>query len=153
MDKKIQEYYSEYKKFINVTRLPNIITIIKDDTKDIFSSYAYVDRDCLNETPIPLYISCQLFAYKEQFYKSILYHEFTHICDWAVTLKNMDITQATKLMSTYSEFHASQIELLCNLGYNRAFNIFEKFDICSKLQEENKIVDVNHYLVTPYLSL
>ena len=149
---RIQNYYMEYKKFINATKLPDINPIIKDNKNDIFPSHAYVDRDLLDITPIPLYVSSKLFTYKEQFYKSILYHEFTHIYDYYITFSSLNKDTKNKMMSLYSEYHASQIEMLANIGYIRAYNIFNKFSMYLKLVSEDEIVNVDKYLLFPLSS-
>lgn len=149
---KIQNYYNEYKKFINNKELPEINPIIKDDKNDIFPSYAYIDRECLEAEPIPLYVSSKLLTYKEQFYKSILYHEFTHIFDYHISFSGMDKETKNKLMAIYSEYHASQIEILANLGYTRAYNVLNRFDMGRKLVSENEVVDVENYLLFPLSS-
>ena len=148
----VQNYYGEFKKFINNTMLPEINPIIKDDKYDSLSSYAYVDRDFLNLSPIHLYISSKLFTYKEQFYKSILYHEFTHIYDYYITFSSLNKEIRDKMMSIYSEYHASQIEILANIGYERAYNIFKKFSVNTKLVLEDEIVNVDKYLLFPLSS-
>lgn len=148
----VQNYYREFKKFINNAMLPDIIPIVKSDRNDIFSSYAYIDKDFLYLSPIPLYVSTKLFTYKEQFYKSILYHEFTHIYDYYITFSSLSKEIKDKMMSIYSEYHASQIEILTNIRYERAYNIFKKFSMNTKLVLEDEIVNVDKYLLFPLSS-
>lgn len=63
--------------------------------------------------------SIDRFLCKTSFAKHILYHEFTHIYD-DINLKDFEMNSFIK--HVYSEYHASQIEMMAE------FNITEAFD-------------------------
>lgn len=148
MINKIQDFYSEYKLFINRKEMPEIVPDF-DISNSILNSFAYIERDKIRKEKIPLHINKSLFRYPEQFYKSILFHEFTHICDANNFFKDEDEANFNSLMSSYSEFHASQIEILCNIGYSRAYNINSKFEMSTMLSYKDEVMDVEHYLLLP----
>lgn len=148
MINKIQDYYNEYKLFVNKKEIPQIIPDF-DMSNSILNCFAYVNREEIRGENIPIYINKSLFEYPEQYYKSILFHEFTHIYDANSIFKDEDDTKFNSLMSSYSEFHASQIEILCNIGYNRVYNINQKFKMSTILSYKDELMDVDHYLLHP----
>lgn len=76
MVNKIQNFYNEYKVFINRREMPKIVPNF-DMSDSILDSLAYIDRDDIRGENIPIYINTNLFKYPKQYYKSILFHEFT----------------------------------------------------------------------------
>ena len=148
MVNKIQDFYNEYKVFINRREMPKIVPNF-DMSDSILDSLAYIDRDDIRGESIPIYINTNLFKYPKQYYESILFHEFTHIYDANIIFKDEDDETFSSLISSYSEFHASQVEILCNIGYNRAYNINHKFRMSTKLYYKDEIMDVDHYLLPP----
>ena len=57
-----------------------------------------------------LQVNMEAFALNDTYLRSILYHEFTHIYD-SLTFKNRPMDEYEKIMSHYSEIHASYIEM------------------------------------------
>lgn len=57
-----------------------------------------------------LQVNMEAFALNDTYLRSILYHEFTHIYD-SLTFKNKPMDEYEKIMSHYSEIHASYIEM------------------------------------------
>ena len=148
MDEIIQDIYRSFKKFIKNNNLPEIIPIYDVSYSKLDNVFSYVNPFPYKSTKVEIHISPELFEYKERFYKSILFHEFTHIFDLSNTLKNYNATEQNSLMSTYSEYHASQIELLCNLGYT-SIPIYKKFYMSDKVVYQNEIESVEETLTRP----
>ena len=121
MENYVEQCYDEYKIFMNLEKsdsLPIILPIICEDlNKETNAPLAYVQPNNVLLPAVPLYISKHLFDYSEQFQKSIFFHEFTHIMDANLIFSNYNQKDLEALMSTYSEYHASQAELLCNIGF------------------------------------
>lgn len=158
MEKYIQEQYQYYKRFMGNVKLPNIKPILNTDSSITGGTLAHVNSDDIRKNLISIYFSRELFEYNEQYYKSKLYHEFTHIYDANIIFNEiLDIEKFDKLMSSYSEFHASQVELLSCFNYDSIDNINPKFDINSMIYEKNELMDINDYLlhcfVTPCMIL
>lgn len=150
MDKYVQNCYLDYKKFMKQTNIPDIEPIFDVDGASIKNTVAYVENDDLRKSIIPIYISKDLFSYNEQYYKSKLFHEFTHIFDANVTFEKIyDEDELLKLMSSYSEYHASQIELLSLLKYKVISPIVKKFNLNTKIYEKNEYKTIQDYLLTP----
>ena len=104
----------------------------------------------VHQNPIPVYYDSKLFKYEEKFYRSILYHEFTHIYDIHVGFKNIkDKDVFTLLTSTYSEYHASQIELLSQIDCDSMSNAIDKFDLTSNVIYKDEYLDLNQYIIIP----
>ena len=153
MEEYILNCYLEYKKFMKQSNLPDIRPVFNIQDANINRTIAYIERDDLREPIIPIYISKKLFSYSEQYYKSILFHEFTHVFDANITFININNHEKlTSLMSSYSEYHASQIELLSSLGYKVIRPIFNKFNINTRIYSENELLDIENYLLIPLSS-
>ena len=122
MINKIYNYYEEYKKFMNITEIPNIEIILNTENHPTDST-AFVEIT----SDITLHIDSDVFTYNENYIRGILFHEFTHVYDY-VRLKDKE--NFKDILGTWSEYHASQIELLANLGYaniesETKFNLFD----------------------------
>ena len=125
--------------------LPNINPIMITDNNIL----AYIDSDNATNPIVPLYVSDILFSYNDQYIKSILFHEFTHIYDANITFKEIiDNENLISAINAYTEYHASQIEILSNIGYNSIFKK-NKFNINAKIYYKNEMMDIEHYLVYP----
>lgn len=152
MEQKIQEYYNQYKVFIKNINLPNIAPVFDISKANINGSFVYIDVDELSSPTINLYIDENLFQYNERFRKSILFHEFTHVFDGVQTFETIrlsDVDKFNKIMATYSEYHASQIEILCNIGYKKAKPITKKFKMSDKVYFKDEFVDIENYIIYP----
>lgn len=149
MEKIIYNLYEKYKVYIHERSLPDIIPI--DATEyNINNNLAFLKSEFVYQNPIPIYYDRKLFKYEKQFYKSILYHEFTHIYDIHVGFKNIkDKDIFTLLTSTYSEYHASQIELLSQINSNSIADAIDNLDINSDMIYKNEHLNLNQYLIIP----
>lgn len=114
MEKKILTYYNEYKQFVEETNLPEI-TLLNANNLNTRKTLAYTKAEFLRMPIVPIYYTDKLFSYPEQFYKSILFHEFTHIYDAHIFFKEKEFNDFILLMRTFSEYHAAQIELASSL--------------------------------------
>lgn len=85
MEDRIKEYYSEYKRFMNENCLPEINPIFNINNRINENILAYVNIDEMDKLEIPIYIDTKIFLYDENYLKSILFHEFTHIFDKVIT--------------------------------------------------------------------
>lgn len=88
--------------------IPNIqqIKLINDDDDSLGRVYA---TDLYKKSYI-LYVKEEIFKYPDTSIDAILFHEFTHITDSLLYLKN-DYQSFKDILSTYSEFHASKVEM------------------------------------------
>lgn len=138
---KIKQYYKEFKDFIGCTAsLPQIkpIKIYYDN-----NILAYVDLNEIRQEEIPLYYTDELVKQPIQCVKSKIFHEFTHIYDANIQFANMSSNSLADIMNTYSEFHASQVEMLVALGYKKFPTQRVKFN------DSTKLFSMNEYKV-PY---
>lgn len=149
MEKIIYNLYEKYKVYIHERSLPDIIPI--DATEyNINNNLAFLKSEFVYQNPIPIYYDRKLFKYEKQFYKSILYHEFTHIYDIHVGFKNIkDKDIFTLLTSTYSEYHASQIELLSQINSNSIADAIDNLNINSDMIYKDEHLNLNQYLIIP----
>lgn len=121
--------YNDYNKFMDFKdNKIQINPIIKGNNLSS-KSLAYIDAHEILQPIVNIYVSPKL-AYKcdKRFQKVKLFHEFTHIIDANTLFENYPYEKFVTLMSTYSEYHASQIELACNVGFNNIHN-FRKINL------------------------
>lgn len=117
---KISQEYSKYKKHNSKLKLPNLkISIMKE--RDEIGTFAYTNNQEMYEAisknePIMLYYHRDLFTYLPEYTKAILLHEFTHIADF---LKFKNYKNTSMVMSTYSEYHSTQVEFMTLCGLNK----------------------------------
>ena len=128
--------FEEYKKFLNIQdkKLPKINPIIDNKTDNVF---ACVLMDEIKYPVTNIYYKKDLDQYSEQFVKSKLFHEFTHIIDYLVFSQQYSEQVLISIMSTYSEYHASQIELMSNIGYKNIRSL-KRIDIKKTLISNGK---------------
>lgn len=89
--------------------------------RDEMGTFAYTNNSEMEEAlskkeSITLYYHEDLFTYLPKYRNAILLHEFTHISDF---LKFRKHEQVSIIMSTYSEFHATQMEFMKLCGIHR----------------------------------
>ncbi len=118
--------YNKYKKFVNNDRLPDFETQYCSNTGYICSITPW-------EHPIKLKIN-KLFIDDKSLGAS-LYHEFTHIYDYYHYIGQADNLKV--VLRPYSEYHASQIEILKK--YNLATNILDEISVDAK---DKRILDL-----------
>ncbi len=125
---KILKFYEEYKLYMDLQDnvLPNLIPILEND--NIIDTLAHINSDEITLETANLYYCSKLFNQSEQFQKAKLFHEFTHILDYINLFKCYNREDLDLILSTYSEYHASQIELACNVGF-RNIHAFHKINL------------------------
>ena len=150
MDKQdILIFYKKYKKFMNYpSGMPKIYPVYDIVDERIRTPLAFVHTDEMMKNKVPLHISHELLEYNKKYRRSILFHEFTHILDWYVTLKDFDMSKRIKLMASYSEFHASQIELLSYL-YKNIELVQPYFDMDTIIKFKNEKLDIEKTIIYP----
>ena len=130
--------YEEYKIFMDIKEniLPRIVPIMITNT----NALAYLNGYEINNNPRNLYYNANLRQKRKDFVKAILFHEFTHLLDEIVLSKQYFGNDYDIIMSTRSEYQASQIELACKIGFKnirslQKINISNTFVPCEdKLQ-------------------
>lgn len=151
----ILDWYEEYKTFmcLKSDSLPQINPIMKSDlNKKIF---AYINNDEIGYDIINLYYNYKLLSGCHiNYQKSILFHEFTHILDGVKLLESYDNKNFVAIMATYSEYHASQIELACNIGYKN-IHLLNKMNLSKTIvvNKNEKIEANNEYTIPLSLAL
>lgn len=112
------------------------------------NAFAYLEYEELLQNKNILYIDTNLFAYNDNFVKSIIFHEFTHLNDFNYLKDKFNKIQLLELMQTYSEYHASQIELLSQL-YNSLIGIQKRVNRNQKIWYKNEQQSINEHLIYP----
>lgn len=146
MEKKILTYYNEYKQFVEETNLPEI-TLLNANNLNTRKTLAYTKAEFLRMPIVPIYYTDKLFSYPEQFYKSILFHEFTHIYDAHIFFKEKEFNDFILLMRTFSEYHAAQIELASQLKIEKYSDIVNKFQTKNIMMYRNEKCNIQNYLL------
>ncbi len=128
----ILQYYEEFKQFmdLNSVMMPGINPIEEKpkNNENGKTPLAYVNSDEIRNRIVNVYYSPNLFLCPKIFQKSKLFHEYTHILDANQIPANFSYNEFRAIMSTYSEYHASQIELVCNIGF-KDIHSFHKIDL------------------------
>lgn len=126
---RILKFYEEYKLYMDLqdTVFPNLIPILENDD-NIIDTLAYINSDETTLETANLYYCSKLFNQSEQFQKAKLFHEFTHILDRINLSECYNGEELDIILSTYSEYHASQVELACNVGF-RNIHAFHKLNL------------------------
>ena len=115
-DKKIYDLYNKYTSQSSYRYLPDInLKEIKED-----GVLAYFDFNELIDKKYNLKINKNIFQYNNNYIKSILFHEFTHLYDYINLKDSIEENDLMQIMNSYSEYHASQIELLSQI-YDNVF--------------------------------
>lgn len=146
---KIYNYYDEYKKFMRVDKMPLIVPVEKHKTHNC-DSFASLDKDFIQGQGVPIIYVDSLLNYDESFIKSIFFHEFTHIYDANIKFINLDKSSLNVVMDSFSEYHASQIEMASQLGMknkNDVFTLSGKFKTGCKMKYKEEITDIQNYIL------
>lgn len=106
----IEKEIHMYEKFTKC-KLPDRIDIMYEN----ISSNAIVYKNEIVNGNNVIHLSNLNNKYFEEYQKAILWHEFTHISDIINFSKTMNEKQISGVISTYSEAHATEIELRCLL--------------------------------------
>lgn len=128
MKQTILSYYEEYKTYMDLNNdvLPQINPIQSDN--NIINDFAHINSDEISDKNINLYYNSKIVNYSEHFQKTKFFHEFTHVLDASQLLNKYDEENINAILSTYSEYHASQIELAYNIGF-RNIHSFHKINL------------------------
>lgn len=113
IEEKLETTKIKYMKFMILRSFPNYDIIIQDITLDANESKQYMKAACAKydfETQRHSLLVNPLIDFNEY----IVFHEFTHILDTEQYANNDRIRYVD--LSGYTEYHASQIELLNLLG-------------------------------------
>lgn len=127
----INKYYKEYIEFMNISfNMPVLQIKFKKASRESFAN--------VKENNNQYILSVDPLLCKTPFTKSTLYHEFTHIYDHIV-MKQLNIYQSY-IYHVYTEYHASQIEMMVRLNAITLFGIvsdnINHKSICKKLLNE-----------------
>lgn len=147
----ILQCYEEFKQYMDLknTSMPVIKPIEEKDNNNENgrTPFAYINSDEIRMPTVNIYYSNKLFLYSEIFQKSKLFHEFTHILDANLIPQSFSYEEFRAIMATYSEFHASQIELAYNIGF-RNIHSFHKINLSKTyvIYEDKKVKIETDYL-------
>lgn len=101
--------YLEYQKEYSRNDYPELSTDNLVYVHDVDFWFQF-NSSKLYDDQYELQVNMEAFALNDTYLRSILYHEFTHIYD-SLTFKNRPMDEYEKIMSHYSEIHASYIEM------------------------------------------
>ena len=100
----IKQVYKKYQEEYKLA-LPNISAIKYTNLEDAWAQFKA--EDLYNQIYV-LYIDTETFNKNKKFITQLLYHEFTHLTDSLMFLKE-SLEEFSNIMTSYSEFHASEI--------------------------------------------
>lgn len=145
------QFYEDFKVFIKENNMPLINAIEKPNNNSI-NSFAYVEKDSIHNQCVSVIYEESLFDYNEYFIKSIFFHEFTHIYDANIKFKNLNDDDFNTVMDTYSEYHASQIEMGVSLNMknkNDIATLSSKIKSKTNIFYRNNFEDIESYILIP----
>lgn len=151
-DEKINQYYKQYKIFVKEDNMPTIYPVVAPES-ETKNNFAYVKTELLRENIVPIMYKESVFEYNDIFSKSIFFHEFTHVYDANFKFKNSNTEDFVTVMNTYSEYHASQIEMGIQFEMKNKNDIYSlplKFKNNKILYYKNQIKDIKSYVLIPY---
>lgn len=108
-EQQIKNEYIKYQKFIENTNMPKYKVNFVDGTKN---SIGYSMQTFTYTKPIVLNINTGFMIKGNKHCQPVLFHEFTHMFDSKNLFNNKPEEEKTKVLSLYTEYHASQIEFL-----------------------------------------
>lgn len=143
---KIKSYESDYKSFMKITTLPEYSIITKTASLNVaetkgFESLASSKYD-LKKHIHSLLVSCNV-----PLCRYVVFHEFTHMIDTEIYAKNDTLRYIG--ISGYTEYHASQIELLDLLSVENINEIIS-FSINNTIETVSGKKTVTQYLSEKY---
>ena len=136
--------YNEYKKENNCIDLPRFDL----DISYSVGAFAMFDLNELLKGKYILHVNHLISTYEDIFTKSILYHEFTHFYDFIHNENNFSRDDMFYLMRSYSEFHASQKEILFQIEKTNPKTIEDE-----ALFKTNEKCDILEYVASPLSDL
>lgn len=140
MDSKkyILDCYCDYRNFMQINKyrieMP-LLNVKKSDSNE--NALAYVVTDEISNKIANIYYSSKWEDLSTELQHAKLFHEFTHIVDCLMIKRITDEKTLLVILATYSEFHASQVELYDLLGIKNVTK-FDKIDLENKLISEER---------------
>jgi len=113
---KIYPIYEEYKRFISSQSLPKFEILLFNNLKTRRTESASMT---FIKGKYILNIEQHTFLITTQTINTLLYHEFTHIWDDVTFLQDLKYIERKKFLHPYTEYHATQIEMMCACGFNK----------------------------------
>ena len=143
---KINKLLKQYETFID-NNIPDVnVEIIETENR-----FAYFEFEELLDNKNLLYLNEVLFQYDDEFVKSIIFHELTHLYDFYSMRDSFDDVTLCRLMLTQSEYNASQIEILSQI-YNSLTGIKQRVNKFKKIIYENELQNINECIIPPLAS-
>lgn len=135
---KIIIWYNEFSTFINhqMPLLNGILFDIKEDN----NINAKVQIQELELKKYIIHVNKRMINYLDNYNKAILFHEFTHIYDYLTCPPNIN---KKTFLNSYSECHASSIELSILLSINyRQTVFFDQEQIVAWEDTKKPLIDI-----------
>ncbi len=152
MNNLFNEFRNEFLNFINEPNIefPEIFAKeAKEDCRE--QTLAYVDRIELYNPVVNIYYNKNLTSCVFQYQKALIFHELTHIYDGRIAFPGKKDQELAPILALYSEYHASQIEIMCNLGF-KSINDFLKIDINNtNIAHKDQIIHLSTGLLSPLI--
>lgn len=132
-------------------QLPSIQKIIPISSSIVVANFK--TEELYNQKYV-LYVNQFLLKKSKTYINSILFHEFTHMADSINLREKYELKDFKSLMHTYSEIHASEIEMNIVLSSNPNFNSIDdivKYDGNISIQSfmDNSLKCVENYFQFP----
>lgn len=102
--------YKDFKKFMCYDELPNFVVNYVDSTVSPQINY----NAQILPYHKPIILNVNINSIKSENFKATLVHEFTHLYDYSIISKWYTDIEMKDFMKLYSEYHASQIQILYN---------------------------------------
>lgn len=127
----VEKYEKEYTKFMRIENFPKYkleLIEIKMDEVDL-AGFGVLAQAIYNpKTDVHILRICANL----ELMKYIIFHEFTHILDAEMYAKRDSLSYA--YLSGYTEYHASQVELMVLIGADNIHSVEFTFSLNSKIE-------------------
>lgn len=156
MEAQVVEYIDEFTDFMNINSFPQIHLFPREASLEVlqkngveFAARAnyFPDLPVANQHVLTISTNIPLLKY-------VLFHEFVHILDTEMLVKSKDVTTAKCRFGGvhgYTEYHASQIELLLLLGA-RSSNEQIEFSMKDIIHTMSGKISVQNYIDDRHLT-
>ena len=140
---KIKEYENNFKKFVGNNAFPQYTIFTKEISLSVVDIQGY-DSIASTHYDVQKGIHTLTISSNIEIYEYIIFHEFTHMLDSELYVNNDKIRYIG--LSGFTEYHASQVELMKMLG---AKSIFDRlsFSINTTINTISGYKSVKQYLV------
>lgn len=139
----IKLYYEEFQKFMKWEHPLDFKIEAFHAKREGRNSWATVQMPQRLGDPYVLEVDITASKIRKNDYKSLLFHEFTHIYDELTIHENIKKQGVAKPGTWYTEAHATEVELMCSCGIDSYFDD-RKVEVSSKIpyySEEITIAD------------